>query len=104
MTPGCMGCRMTEKKLSEAGIDFERVDLSERPELVQRFRDEGLVQAPIIESPDGERTAGFDPARIRSIMAAATPPDGAAASSPSSSVARRQGPPQQAEERRGLSL
>ena len=104
MTPGCMGCRMTEKKLSEAGIDFERVDLSERPELVQRFRDEGLVQAPIIESPDGERTAGFDPARIRSIMAAATPPDGDAASSPSSPVARRQGPPQQAEERRGLSL
>lgn len=72
-TPSCMGCEMTRRQLDKAGVAYEAVDLSGRPDLVEQFRGEGLLQAPIIETPDGQRTAGFDPSRIKAIVAAATP-------------------------------
>lgn len=71
--PSCPGCKMTRRQLDKAGVAYEAVDLSGRPDLVEQFRDDGLLQAPIIETSDGQRTAGFDPARIKAIVAAATP-------------------------------
>lgn len=72
-TPNCPGCKMTCRQLDKAGVAYEAIDLSGRPDLVEQFRDEGLRQAPIIETPDGQRTAGFNPSRIKAIVAAATP-------------------------------
>ena len=72
-TPNCPGCKMTRRQLDKAGVAYEAVDLSSRPDLVERFRAEGLRQAPIIETSDGQRTAGFNPSRIKAIVAAATP-------------------------------
>ena len=54
-------------------VAHEAIDLSGRPDLVEQFRDDGLLQAPIIETSDGQRTAGFDPDRIKAIVAAVTP-------------------------------
>ena len=71
-TPNCPGCKMTRRQLDKAGVAYEAVDLSSRPDLVEQFRAEGLRQAPIIEV-DGQRTAGFNPDRIKAIVAAATP-------------------------------
>jgi glutaredoxin len=68
-TPGCPGCALTQQKLEDAGIPFEVVDLSTRPGLVQQFIDDGLASAPIIETPDGRRTSGFRPDRIKAIIA-----------------------------------
>lgn len=73
VTPDCPGCQMTKRQLDKAGVAYEAIDLSGRPDLVEQFRAEGLRQAPIIETSDGQRTAGFDPARIKAIVAAATP-------------------------------
>jgi glutaredoxin-like protein NrdH len=70
-TPGCPGCALTQHKLEDAGIAFDVVDLSTRPGLVQQFIDDGLASAPIIETPDGRRTSGFRPDRIKAIIAAA---------------------------------
>lgn len=72
-TPDCPGCQLTTRQLDKAGVAYESIDLSGRPDLVEQFRSEGLLQAPIIETSDGQRTAGFDPARIKAIVAAATP-------------------------------
>ena len=72
-TPNCPGCKMTRRQLDKAGVAYEAVDLSSRPDLVDQFRAEGLRQAPIIETSDGQRTAGFNPSRIKAIVAAATP-------------------------------
>jgi glutaredoxin-like protein NrdH len=69
-TPSCPGCGLTKEKLTEAGIPFEAVDLSTRPDLVEAFKAEGLMSAPIIQTPDGTRTAGFRPDRIKAIIAA----------------------------------
>ncbi|WP_126384533.1 glutaredoxin domain-containing protein [Actinomyces howellii] len=79
-TPTCMGCKATVRQLDRAGVGYELVDLSTRPDLVERFRAEGLVQAPVLEGPDGTRTSGFDPGRIKSIVAAAVPSGSAAVS------------------------
>lgn len=72
-TPNCPGCEMTKRQLDKAGVVYEAVDLSGRPDLVEQFRAEGLRQAPVIETSDGQRTAGFDPSRIKAMVAAATP-------------------------------
>mgnify|MGYP000869088923 CR=1 FL=1 len=71
-TPGCMGCEMTIKQLTKAGLPFV-VDLSTRPDLVEEFRSEGLMNAPIVEDQNSQRTAGFRPDRIRSLIAASSP-------------------------------
>ena len=81
-TPNCPGCKMTRRQLDKAGVAYEAVDLSSRPDLVEQFRAEGLRQAPIIEV-DGQRTAGFNPDRIKAIVAAATPQQAPGSSGPS---------------------
>ena len=81
-TPNCPGCKMTRRQLDKAGVAYEAIDLSSRPDLVEQFRAEGLRQAPIIEV-DGQRTAGFNPDRIKAIVAAATPQQAPGTSGPS---------------------
>lgn len=71
-TPHCPACRLTRQALDRAGLTYEVIDLSERPDLVEQMRSEGLLQAPVID--DGtSRSAGFRPDRIRAIVDAATP-------------------------------
>ena len=70
-TPTCPGCQLTKSKLTQAGVDFTVVDLTDHPELIEQFKAEGLLSAPIIETPDGARTSGFRPDRIKAIIATA---------------------------------
>lgn len=71
-TPHCPACRLTRDTLDRAGIVYTIVDLSQRPDLVEQMRSEGLLQAPILD--DGtSRSSGFRPDRIRAIVDAATP-------------------------------
>lgn len=68
----CPSCRLTRQALDRAGLTYEVIDLSGRPDLVEQLRSEGLLQAPVID--DGtSRSAGFRPDRIRAIVDAATP-------------------------------
>ncbi len=60
------------RKLDKAGINYDAIDLSKRPDLVEQFKNEGLLSAPIIENQDG-RSSGFNPDRIRKIIALADP-------------------------------
>lgn len=71
-TPHCPGCALTQRKLDKAGITYDAIDLSKRPDLVEQFKNEGLLSAPIIETQKG-RSSGFNPERIREIIALADP-------------------------------
>lgn len=71
-TPHCPGCALTQRKLDKAGINYNAIDLSKRPDLVEQFKNEGLLSAPIIETQKG-RSSGFNPERIREIIALADP-------------------------------
>ncbi|MBJ2329485.1 hypothetical protein JFX23_06875 [Schaalia cardiffensis] len=71
-TPGCPGCQMTHRAFEKAGLEFITIDLSTRPDLIEQFKREGLMSAPILEDEAGERTSGFRPDRIRALIAANT--------------------------------
>ncbi|WP_172193331.1 glutaredoxin domain-containing protein [Actinomyces faecalis] len=80
----CPGCALTQRSLAVKGVSFEVVDLDERPELVAELRQQGLTALPIIQTPDGQRTAGFRPDRIKAIIAMATTASPAQTPQPSS--------------------
>lgn len=67
--PDCMACEMTQRQLTKAGVEYAVIDLSQCPDIVDQLRAEGLLSAPVVETPDGQRTAGFRPDRIRAIVA-----------------------------------
>lgn len=89
---GCPGCALTQRSLASKGVSFEVVDLDEHPELVAQLKQQGLTALPIIQTPDGQRTAGFRPDRIKQIIAMATTATPTQAPQPSSGDER---PPMQ---------
>lgn len=70
---GCIACRMTEQQFAKAGVNIEVVSIEDHPEVIDRAKAEGLLSAPLIETPDGRVTAGFDPDRIKTIVELAAP-------------------------------
>lgn len=63
----CVQCDATIRKLGQLGIRYEVVMLEQNPELVEQFRSEGLMQAPIVDV-DGDKWAGYKPDRIKGIL------------------------------------
>lgn len=37
-TPGCSGCGIVEKYLDELGVAYEVIDITERPEFLQKYQ------------------------------------------------------------------
>lgn len=64
-TPGCAGCFATKRALDKAGVQYDDIDLSERPDLVETFKAQGLGQAPIVETKDGDRWTGYQPGKLK---------------------------------------
>lgn len=64
-TPECVGCAATKRALDKAGVEYEEIPLQEHPDLIQQFKKQGLAQAPIVETKDGDRWAGFNPGKLR---------------------------------------
>lgn len=65
--PGCMQCKMTADILTEAGIEFNYVDIS----LDEKARDHvvnglGFASVPVVEAP-GDVFQGFRPERLRAL-------------------------------------
>lgn len=60
----CVQCDATERKLDQLDIPYDVVSLEDlTDEQVQAFRDEGLLQAPVVEFA-GERWSGFRPDKL----------------------------------------
>lgn len=64
-TPDCPGCFATKRALDKAGVEYDEIDLSTRPDLVQQFKRQNLAQSPIVETQDGDRWAGYNPSKMR---------------------------------------
>lgn len=65
-TPSCPQCEMTKKMLTREGVEFTVVDLSEHPDKVAEFKEQGLLAAPIVTT-DVKIWSGFKPAKIMSL-------------------------------------
>ena len=62
----CVQCNATYRALGKMALEYTVVMLEDMPEKVEEFRNEGLMQAPIVEV-DGERWSGFRPNKIKEI-------------------------------------
>jgi glutaredoxin-like protein NrdH len=59
---------MTKKLMQREGIEFVEADLEENPEQMEKFKADGILQAPIVVvGNDGRRWSGFLPAEIRKL-------------------------------------
>lgn len=65
-TPNCVQCMMTKKQFNKLGIEYTEVDLSEHPDKVAEFKEQGLLAAPIVTT-DIKVWSGFKPGKIQSL-------------------------------------
>ncbi|WP_430393804.1 glutaredoxin domain-containing protein [Brachybacterium nesterenkovii] len=63
--PDCVGCAATERALKKGGTSYDKIDLNERPDLVEAFRGQGITRTPVVETRSGQRWAGHDPSKMR---------------------------------------
>ena len=64
--PNCVQCTQTKKEFDKRKIIYTTKRLDEHPEDLERFKELGLLQAPIVET-DKTRWSGFRLDRIRSL-------------------------------------
>jgi glutaredoxin-like protein NrdH len=66
--PKCVQCNQTKKLMDREGIVYDTVKLEEHPEKLAAFKEEGLLQAPIVVvGNDGRRWTGFRPDLIKEL-------------------------------------
>lgn len=66
--PVCVQCDRTKKLMDREGIAYESVNLADEPELAEKFKGEGFLQAPIVVvGNDGRRWGGFRPDLIKEL-------------------------------------
>lgn len=67
-TPNCVQCRQTKRKFDQLEVPYDAIDLTQHPELLEQFKRDGLVQAPIVVVGDGiesRRWSGFRLEKIK---------------------------------------
>ena len=65
-TPSCVQCTMTAKAMDKLGIIYDKIDLSQHPDLIERFRAMRHLAAPIVVT-DKKTWSGFRIEKIRSL-------------------------------------
>lgn len=64
--PSCVQCNQTKKVLEREGIEYTEIDLRERPDLVEKFKEMGHLSAPIVTT-DTKIWSGFRLEKIKSL-------------------------------------
>jgi glutaredoxin-like protein NrdH len=66
--PSCVQCNQTKKLMDREGIVYDVVKLEENPEAAEKFKAQGMLQAPIVViGNDGRSWAGFRPDLIKEL-------------------------------------
>jgi glutaredoxin-like protein NrdH len=65
-TSNCAQCMMTKRQFDKLGIRYDEIALEQHPELVERFKEIGLLSAPIVVT-DIKKWSGFRLEKIRSL-------------------------------------
>ena len=65
-TPGCIQCSMTAKAMDKLGVIYDKIDLSQHPDLIERFKEMGHTAASIVVT-DKKTWSGFRIEKIRSL-------------------------------------
>lgn len=62
----CMQCKMTKRKLTQLGIQFEEHRIDEEPAALAHVKALGFQQVPVVETSDSS-WSGFRPNRIEEL-------------------------------------
>ena len=62
----CVQCNATYRALGKMALEYTVVMLEDRPELAEQFREEGFMQAPIVDTGT-EKWSGFRPDKIKAL-------------------------------------
>lgn len=66
--PNCVQCNATKRALDKQGLDYEVVDLTQDINALDRVKEMGFQQAPVVFAGD-EAWSGFRPDKIKSLGA-----------------------------------
>jgi glutaredoxin-like protein NrdH len=66
----CVQCTAVFRSFDKAGVEYEVRNLPDFPEQVEAFKERGLMQAPIVESPYVETFSGNNINLVKEIIAA----------------------------------
>ncbi|WP_314216613.1 glutaredoxin-like protein NrdH [Pseudarthrobacter equi] len=64
--PGCVQCDATERALDKKGIGHLTVDVTKDPEVLERIKALGYMQAPVVVTDQGH-WSGFRPDKIEEL-------------------------------------
>ena len=67
-TPNCQPCRATCKALDAAGVEYEKVDISQDEEARKKCLDMGFQSLPVVVTFN-EQWSGYRPDLIKSLTA-----------------------------------
>ena len=65
-TPNCPQCLMTSRTMDKYGIIYDKVDLTQHPDLLDKFKEMGHMSAPIVVT-DKKIWSGFRLEKIKSL-------------------------------------
>ncbi len=64
--PNCVQCEMTKKQFDKLGITYEEMNLEEHPLVLETFKSQGFMSAPIVTT-DTKTWSGFRLDKIKSL-------------------------------------
>ena len=62
----CVQCNATYRAMDAEGIEYDVTMLEDEPEILEQFKADGYLQAPIVVA-NGERWSGFRPDKIKEL-------------------------------------
>lgn len=66
----CVQCTAVFRSFDKAGVEYEVRNLPDFPDQIEAFKERGLMQAPIVESPYVETFSGNNIYLVKDIIAA----------------------------------
>lgn len=67
--PACVQCKAVYRALDKGGVDYVIKNLPDFPELLEKFKVLGLMQAPVVTGEGFETFSGFNPAAVAEVVA-----------------------------------
>ncbi|MGO2004178.1 MULTISPECIES: glutaredoxin-like protein NrdH [Micrococcaceae] len=69
--PACVQCNATYRALDKKGIAYQKVDISQDADALERVRALGYMQAPVVMT-EADHWSGFRPDKIEELAMAAS--------------------------------
>lgn len=67
--PNCVQCTATTNTLDKKGIDYNVIDLTQDESAMDKVKELGYRQAPVVVASESNHWAGFNPAKIDALTA-----------------------------------